>query len=86
MKFAIAALIGIFAIAIFTQVIFTTKESRNLKASLDPASQKLNSLNEENAALKAEIGYFSRPENVEKELKRKFNYRKSDEKLIIIVP
>jgi len=41
---------------------------------------------EENSRLRAEIDYFSIPENLEKKLKTEFNYRKPDEKMLIIVP
>lgn len=36
--------------------------------------------------LKADLEYFLKPSNLEKELRSRFNYRKPDEKLIIIVP
>jgi uncharacterized protein YfcZ (UPF0381/DUF406 family) len=36
--------------------------------------------------LRAEIEYFSHPENLEKELRARFNYRRQDEKMFILVP
>ncbi|OGY65488.1 MAG: hypothetical protein A3A04_01700 [Candidatus Harrisonbacteria bacterium RIFCSPLOWO2_01_FULL_40_28] len=40
----------------------------------------------ENESLKADIQYFMNPYNLEKELRSKFNYKKSEEKMIIVVP
>ena len=40
----------------------------------------------ENFELQADLEYYARPENLEKELRSRFNYKKPGEKLIIIVP
>ena len=37
-------------------------------------------------SIEAELEYYMKPANLEKELRARFNYRGSDEKLIIIVP
>ncbi len=51
---------------------------------------KLNSEKEvllkENEKLRQDIGYFSNPHNLEKELRARFNVKNSYEKLIIVVP
>ncbi len=58
--------------------------------SLEKSSNELSVLTEsikiENENLASDISYFSNPENQEKELKSKTNYKKSDEKMIIIIP
>ena len=43
-------------------------------------------LKNENAGLQADLIYFSESENLEKELRSRLNYKKSGEKLIIVVP
>lgn len=62
----------------------------NQYASLKKSSTELNSettaLKLENKNINSDIQYFSNPENLEKELKSKTNYKKPDEKMIIIVP
>ena len=49
--------------------------------SLRVAALRVESLN-----LQADLNYFQEPENLEKELRTKFNYKKPGEKLIIVVP
>jgi hypothetical protein len=43
-------------------------------------------LNKENSSIKDDISYFTSPQNLEKELRGEFNYKKPGEKMIIIVP
>lgn len=57
------------------------KEEKFLKVEAEA-----NTLEAENERLKGEINYFSNKDNLEKELRSRFNYRKPDEKLIIVVP
>lgn len=49
-------------------------------------SGKLAALRKESFNLQADLNYFLEPENLEKELRAKFNYKKPGEKLIIVVP
>lgn len=55
------------------------KRAGELKAQVD-------ALKDSAEKTRAEIDYFSNQENLEKEAKSQFNFRKPDEKLIIIVP
>lgn len=59
---------------------------RELQQEESKLSERLESIEEENALLAAEIEYYRNPENLIKELKSQFNYREGGEKLIIIVP
>lgn len=77
---------SIILMAVFTQVYFILKERNQLKTELNGLSSRLDSLLKENNDLQSEIEYFSHPENLEKELRLRFNYRKPDEKMMIIVP
>lgn len=58
--------------------------------SLERSSNELTaltaSIKAENGNLASDINYFSNPENQEKELKSKTNYKKPGEKMIIIIP
>jgi len=78
--------LSIILMAVFTQVYFILKERNQLKTELNGLSSRLDSLLKENNDLQSEIEYFSHPENLEKELRLRFNYRKPDEKMMIIVP
>jgi len=57
---------------------------------LSDSSQKITAESEalakENANLDSDIEYFSDPDNLEKELKGKTNYKDPEEKMIVIVP
>jgi len=68
------------------ELFFLFRNEKNLKNELVEISQKVQSLSKENQDLKAQIDYYSDPANLEKELKAKFNYRRPDEKMMIIVP
>lgn len=64
-----------------------------LNLGVEDVQGKFNKLNsekeallKENEKLKQDIGYFSDPHNLEKELRSRFNVRNSYEKLIIVVP
>ena len=55
------------------------QEFEVMKAKLDEAKK-------ENTELSAQLEYYSHPENLEKELRARFNYKRADEKIIILVP
>jgi len=55
-----------------------------LLSDLEKARGKAALLKEENTRLKADVEYFSEPENLAKELKARFDYKKPGEKLIKI--
>ena len=84
---------NIINILLIAVIIFLGWQFFNLyikNISLEKSSNKLNaeisSIKVENKDLASDINYFSNPENQEKELKSKTNYKKSGEKMIIIIP
>jgi len=68
------------------ELFFLFRDEKKVKNELSQINQKMQSLNEENQNLRAQIDYYSDPANLGKELKAKFNYRRPDEKMMIIVP
>lgn len=86
MKLGIIIILIIILIAVLVQAYFILKERDQLKAKLDNLNDRLSVLLKDNADIKSEIEYFSNPENLEKELKQRFNYKKPGEKMMIIVP
>lgn len=68
------------------QMYFILEERGKLKIKLDDLNSRFSVLIKENADIQSEIEYFSYPENLEKELRQKFNYKKPGEKMIIIIP
>lgn len=57
-----------------------------LQKDFEKIDKQLNSLTKENKELTAEVDYFNDPDNLEKELRARFNYTEPGEKLIIVVP
>lgn len=86
MKLVILVILLAILGVITVQVYFLFKERNQLKADIGILNAKLGALIKENNSLRSEIEYFSHPENLEKELKSKFNYKHPDEKMLIIVP
>ena len=86
MKFITIVILALVLIGISTQVYFIFKERNQLKTELDGLNSRLALLIKENSDLNSDIEYFSYPENLEKELKAKFNYKRPGEKMMIITP
>ncbi len=86
MKTVIFIILTIVLLATWTQIYFIFKELSQSKEKFGILKTKADNLIAENAKIKSEIEYFSLPENLEKELRSKFNYKKPEEKMIIVVP
>ena len=86
MKIFVVIILGIILVAVFVQLYFIFRERNHLKADLGDLNSRLQALMKENANLQSEIQYFSYPENLEKELREKFNYKTPGEKMMIVVP
>ncbi len=86
MRLAIIGLLILVLTAVSAQVYFIFKERNELKADISVLNSRIESLTKENAGLRSDIEYFSHPENLQKELKSKFNYKLPDEKMLIVVP
>lgn len=86
MKLVIIIILSVILIAISVQAYFILKERNQLKIKLDNLNNRFNVLLKDNTDIKSEIEYFSNLENLEKELKQRFNYKKPDEKIMIIIP
>jgi cell division protein FtsB len=86
MKIFVIIILSIVLSAILVQSYLIVKERNQLKTSLDNLNSRFEALSKENTDLQSEIEYFSHPENLEKELRLRFNYKKPDEKMMIIVP
>ncbi len=79
-------ILAVILTAVLVQVFLILKERNQLKNKIDDLNGRLGVLLKENSELQKEIEYFSRPENLEKELRQRFNYKKPGEKMMIIVP
>lgn len=70
--------------ALSIQLYHLYRNNGALEAKLDETKTETAALADEAERLKADIGYFSDPENLAKELKSKFDYKKPGERLIKI--
>ncbi len=61
-------------------------EGGSAQQSLMGIEAKLDKAKKESATLEANLKYFTQPENLEKEMRARFNYRSAGEKLLILVP
>lgn len=86
MKHFIMIILSIILIALLVQAYFIFKERNQLRKEFRSLTEKSENLADENEKIKSEIEYYSNPENLEKELRARFNYKKIGEKMMIIAP
>ena len=86
MKKVIAVILAVVIIYLAVQIYLIVKERNQIKERLANMGGSLESLAKENNKIQSEIDYFSRWENLEKELRAQFNYKKPGEKMMIITP
>lgn len=84
MKIGVIFASVLIAVFLGVQLFNFYKSNSELSVKLKTASAETVSLQSENEKLKADLLYFTEPENLAKELKAKFDYKKPGEKLIKI--
>ncbi len=84
MKLGVILASIVIAIFLGIQLFNFYQSNSQLSAKLKTASAEAVTLQSDNAKLKADLEYFAEPENLAKELKAKFDYKKPGEKLIKI--
>jgi cell division protein FtsL len=86
MKVIVSLFLIVILIVFSVEVYFLLKEKNQLQNKLNELNSRLDLLQAENNQLRSDLDYFSYPENLEKELRSRFNYKKPQEKMIIITP
>lgn len=86
MKLAAAVFLSALIVIVGTQIYSFWGEGNRVEKSFLEISERLEKTKLDEKKLQAELEYFANPDNVEKELRSRFNYRGADEKMIIIVP
>ncbi len=86
MKPWLIVILFVILIGVSAQIYLLLKENNQLSGNLGELNRRLEALAKENADVKSEIQYLSDPNNLEKELKSKFNYKNPGEKMMIVVP
>lgn len=76
--------LAIILLALGWQVFVTTKENWKIKSEFKNLSNQFEAVKKDNEKLKSDLEYYQIPENLEKELKTRFNYKNSGEQTIII--
>ena len=62
------------------------RQKTALQKDFDKIIAQVEPLKKENGEILSEIEYFKNPNNLEKELRARFNYAAAGEKMIIVVP
>ncbi len=76
----------ILLVVVGAQVYMYWGRERLAASELETLRAELAKARLEEEKLKADLEYYQNPDNLEKELRARFNYRGKDEKLIVIVP
>jgi cell division protein FtsB len=71
---------------LWVQLFSLFRQSGELKKTEAELRQKHEALVRENERLEREVTYYSYPENIEKLLRSRFNYKKPGEHMIIVIP
>lgn len=85
MKKILTAMLFLALTALLWQLYQLYLQNRTLRDTLSAVSGKVDNFKKENLQFQADLEYFQEPENLEKELRSRFNYKNPGEKLIIIV-
>ena len=86
LRVAIISVLIMFIFAVGFQLYSLFKTEKEMEAELSVVQGKADYFSKENAELESKIDFLSQSENLEKEIKSKFNYKNPGEKMIIVVP
>jgi cell division protein FtsB len=86
MKPAAIVVLSVFLILIGVQVYSFVAQEWSLGSQLADVQASLTKAQAQETSLQEENQYLSNPENLEKELRERFNYKKPGETMVIIVP
>ena len=86
MKIASIVVLSLFLILIGVQVFSFVSQESQLGSQLADVQTNLTKAQAQETSLQEETQYLSNPENLEKELRARFNYKKPGETMVIIVP
>lgn len=86
MRIAIYMFLALLVFLAGGQVYQLYKHNIELQVKVAKADSQLDSLKQDNEKLTADFRYYSNAENLIKEIKSLFNYKKPGEQLFIVVP
>jgi cell division protein FtsB len=86
MKIASIVVLSVFLVLIGVQVYSFVAQEWSLGSELADVQTNLTKAQTQETSLQEENQYLSNPDNLEKELRARFNYKKPGETMVIIVP
>ncbi len=86
MRFFLALFLTVIVVFLGIQGYRLFKQQKEFAERAATLEQEQSGLASENAKLNQDIQFYQNSENATKELQSKANYRKPDEKMIILVP
>ena len=86
MKILAIIILSVLLILIGVQIFSFFKQEHDLNQTLVDAQNRLAKAEQDEANLAATMQYLSNPSNLAEQLRAQFNYKKSGETMIVIVP
>jgi len=86
MKLLLAVALAVVLILLGMRIFSFIKQDQQLSQTLSETQARLEKAQADEANLSAELQYLENPENLQKELRAQFNYKKPGETMMIIVP
>lgn len=85
-KYLTIGILAVIVVVVSVQAFGLFRKGYGMGKQLRVSKEKMETLSRENEELQAQLNYFSREENLEKEVRAKFNYKRPEEKVMIITP
>ncbi len=76
----------IILIVVGVELFSMLADTNRLREENAQVDQKLQALEKENKEIQGDQSYYKNPDNLEKSLREKFNYKRPGEIMIIVVP
>ncbi|HTY39664.1 MAG TPA: septum formation initiator family protein [Candidatus Paceibacterota bacterium] len=86
LRFVLVGILGILLILLVSQIWYFYERGKTDAKAYAELQQELTAAQAENASLKADLEYYQHPENLEKELRARFNYKAKGETMLVLVP
>ena len=86
MKVIAAILLFLLLVVLGNEMYFFWKKNQTAEGRFQELRDELEKARADYSRLESDFNYYLNPENLEKELRARFNYRQPGENLIIIIP
>jgi len=86
MRIAIAVILCLVLVFVATQIFSFLKEEHSLAEAFSDVNARLGQAEAQEQSLSLEVNYLANPQNLEEELRSRFDYAKPGETMIVILP